>query len=199
MSALARAASDHANENIHTSTISSMIFGERETSRVVIGAVAKALGVDVRQVEDWVGNARQVAKPFRPHADADLLDADERRAVNELIRLMALPKRGGGARERSAAPIDTGEVVLEMVPTPRADVAHSDTTTEVQLALAMAEVAAQYLQRAGGDWDVAAALLQHDGDLDEPKRAGAYALLNRDAQDEGITSVAAYRGDHPNE
>jgi hypothetical protein len=96
MSALGRAAG-----GVHTSTISAMMFGERETSPQVVDAVAEALRLPRSQVHEWVGRALSEPRRFEPHPDADLLDSDERAAVNELIRLLARPRKTGrtGARK----------------------------------------------------------------------------------------------------
>lgn len=89
-----------------TSTISAMIHGTRDTSGAIIQRVAVALkmGRQAEQVSQWVGLARSQPRPFQAHRDADLLTAEEQEAVNELIRLLALPKKqGGGERDRSSA------------------------------------------------------------------------------------------------
>ncbi len=87
MSALARAV------EVHTTTIGAMMFGDRATQPETVDKVAKVLGRPRDEVYGWVGKALGVAEPFEPHADADLLDAHERKAVNELIRLLAVSKR----------------------------------------------------------------------------------------------------------
>lgn len=73
----------------HTSTISAMVFGSRETKPDIVEAVADALRVDRVTVFEWVGRARAQEKPFQPHPDADLLTAEEQDVVNHLIRLLA--------------------------------------------------------------------------------------------------------------
>ncbi len=89
-----------------TSTISAMIHGTRDTGADVLERVAVALDVPVDRITQWAGKVRTEVKPFTPHRDANLLTAEEQQAVNELIRLLALPKRekGGGADGFSAAP-----------------------------------------------------------------------------------------------
>jgi hypothetical protein len=80
-----------------TSTVSAMIAGTRDTNGSIVQRVAEALGMGDQAdvVARWVGLARTQAKPFVPHRDADLLTAEEQEAVNEIIRLMALAKKGG--------------------------------------------------------------------------------------------------------
>lgn len=97
MGALARAV------DTHPTTISAMIFGERKTSVEIIEGAADALRVDVSTVFEWVGVSRVEAKPFEAHPDAALLSADERHAINEMIRLLARSKRAGEEHDRSAA------------------------------------------------------------------------------------------------
>lgn len=135
---------------VHTSTISAMMHGSRVTSSDVIDKVAEAIagGIGPRAdhgavrhiVHELVGRALAEREPFQPHPDADLLDSRERKAVNELIRLLALPKkRGGGAHGDSAAPTnDPGSGPADLL-------------------------VRRYLKQADGDPAVAAQLLAHDG------------------------------------
>ena len=120
MSALGEAA-----KHTHTSTIGRLMYREGDTSAETIEKVVDALAqagpwsreTVQRRVRALVGHDLENATPFAPHPDADLLTSDERAAVNELIRLMALPKkRGGGEREGSSAPIgDEGPPSLSVV------------------------------------------------------------------------------------
>lgn len=82
--------------NTHTSTITAMIFSDKNTEQPVVDRVAEALGVDVRIVSQWAGRTRTVRDPYVPPVEADMLTARQRRAVSELIKSMAEP---------SAAPI----------------------------------------------------------------------------------------------
>lgn len=68
--------------------------GTRETSQATVDAVAAALKMDPRTVAEWVGRARSERNPFKPHGDANLLTGEERKAVNQLIQLLAKPKKG---------------------------------------------------------------------------------------------------------
>lgn len=91
-----------------TSTISAMMHGTRATQNDVVERVAVALKMQDRvdEVMSWVDRERTQVHPFDPHPDANLLTTDEQEAINEIIRLMALPKkRGGGDRGISSAPI----------------------------------------------------------------------------------------------
>jgi hypothetical protein len=91
-----------------TTTISAMMYGERETKNDVVERVTNALGMEDRvvMVMGWVDRERTQARPFSPHPDANLLTTDEQEAINEIIRLMALPKkreRGVEGAEHPAA------------------------------------------------------------------------------------------------
>ena len=103
----------------HASTISAMIYGDRETSPDTVAKVAEVLGVDVRTVSAWVGQARTVAEPYAPPAEASLLSRRQREAVDELIRAMVVPdgkeKRDGTAKTRAG---DAGADVHELKPKP---------------------------------------------------------------------------------
>lgn len=92
-----------------TSTVSHMMAGTRDTGGDVIQRIAEALNMGDRanKVTRWVGHARTAPKPFVAHRDADLLTSEEQEAVNELIRLMALPKKRGGAEDVSPAATKT--------------------------------------------------------------------------------------------
>lgn len=91
----------------HPSTLSAMASGTRETGSDVIARVAEALRVDVRTVSEWVGQARAVRAPYQPPQDANLLDDQEREAVDRLISLLARSKKrgSGGEPAGSVAPL----------------------------------------------------------------------------------------------
>lgn len=80
MSQLAKAA------GLHTSTVTSLIFQDRETEPHVVERVAKALGVDVQIVSEWAGIHRPMSAPYVPPPEANLLSARQRKAITELIR-----------------------------------------------------------------------------------------------------------------
>lgn len=97
MSGLARSV------GVHTSTISAMIWGRRETDSDTVNLVAEKLRISPVTVFEWVGRARTESEPFKPHPDADLLDKESRAAVNELIRLLARNQKAGGDRSGDSA------------------------------------------------------------------------------------------------
>lgn len=87
---------------VHPSTISAMMYGDRKTQRASVDKVADAItrrlsgknpGDIKYRIHQMVGRALGDDTPFRPHPDADLLDPQERQAVNELIRLLTASKR----------------------------------------------------------------------------------------------------------
>lgn len=69
---------------VHTSTITSMIFGERATDQATLEAVAAALGVPASEVAGWLG--RQDPNPYAPPSAASLLTQEEREHVDWMIR-----------------------------------------------------------------------------------------------------------------
>lgn len=74
----------------HPSTISAMMYGDRKTNGRLVAKVAVALRMEDRlsEVYNWVGRASDSLASFEPHPDADLLSADERKTINDLIRLL---------------------------------------------------------------------------------------------------------------
>lgn len=80
---------------VHTSTLTSMAGGTRHTDQAILDKVAEALRLDPRTVAGWVGRTRSERAPYEPPRDADLMDTEEREAVNRLISLLVKPKAGG--------------------------------------------------------------------------------------------------------
>ncbi len=96
----------------HASTISGLMYGRRDTQTPVVERVIEAIAREARMNErevrekvfELMHRALSDGGRFEPHEDANLLSREEQAAVNELIRLLALPKKqGGGGRDRSAA------------------------------------------------------------------------------------------------
>lgn len=79
----------------HPSTISAMMSGSRRSRADLLERVAAALQMSDRvdEVYAWAGMARETNSPFVPHADAELLTADERKIINELIKVMVAGRR----------------------------------------------------------------------------------------------------------
>ena len=88
---------------VHTSTLTAMRDGTRDTDGATIDKVAEALHLDVLMVAEWVGKARTERTPYYPPKVADLLDRDERAAVDRMIELLARSKRGGTNATNAAA------------------------------------------------------------------------------------------------
>lgn len=98
---------------VHQSTLSALIFGDRESDPATVDKVVAALAERIKgksperlrlEVFALARKSLAEADPFQLHPDADLLTAQERNAVNELIRLLALPKKQGGEADGDAAP-----------------------------------------------------------------------------------------------
>lgn len=73
-------------------TISKMRQGIGTPRQETIVKVADALRVTPTEIARWVGQSRALSSPYLPPPVADLLDERERRAVDELIRVLAEPK-----------------------------------------------------------------------------------------------------------
>lgn len=87
---------------VHTSTLTAMAYGTRDTGQEVVDAVAKALKVDSRTVNQWVGRARTERDPYVPPVEANLLTREERVAVNRIISLFAESKKRGQHEDLAA-------------------------------------------------------------------------------------------------
>jgi hypothetical protein len=84
-----------------TTTISSMVFGDRETQPEIVGRVVDALSAAIPTmpkdelqalVNELVGRAA-ARGPFQAHPDADFLEPAERRLINELIFALTRGRR----------------------------------------------------------------------------------------------------------
>ena len=73
-------------------TVRRLVLAMGSASPETVQAVAEALGKDVRVISKWVGQARKVRSPYIAPPQADLLDDDERKAITQMIRLLAKSK-----------------------------------------------------------------------------------------------------------
>lgn len=87
-----RALAEHLG--IGTSTITNIRAGNAKPKPATVAKIADALRIDVRELSRWIGQTREVAKPYTPPSEADLLDQRERDALDEIIRVMAASKIG---------------------------------------------------------------------------------------------------------
>ncbi|WP_164519927.1 helix-turn-helix domain-containing protein [Flaviflexus salsibiostraticola] len=62
-----------------------------------IAGLARALRVDESWVSEQLGMGQQTIQPYTPPAEADMLTQRERAAVDELIRLLVMPRQTAGA------------------------------------------------------------------------------------------------------
>ena len=76
---------------IHVSTISRIIKGHntKGPTKEVLTALAKALHKPVKEVGQWANAAWAELEPYTPPAVADLMTADQRSAVDSIIRAFA--------------------------------------------------------------------------------------------------------------
>ena len=98
---------------VHVSTLTSMRDGTRVTDGEIVAKVAEALRLDVLIVSGWVGRARTERNPYEPPEVANLLDAEERRAVTDLIRLLAKGEMRGGTNASTAAAREKNDLDAE--------------------------------------------------------------------------------------
>lgn len=71
---------------VHTTTISSMLWGERETDQATLDKVAEVLRVKPSLVAEWAGRTRDEEKPYEPPAVASLMTQDQRNLIDGIIR-----------------------------------------------------------------------------------------------------------------
>ena len=72
--------------DVHTSTITSMVWGERETDQATLDKVAEVLRVKPSVVAEWAGRIRDTETPYTPPAVASLLTGDQRKILDAIIR-----------------------------------------------------------------------------------------------------------------
>jgi hypothetical protein len=104
--------------NLHTTTVSRMVYGTAASSPGVIASVAKVLGVDPVVVSQWAHRARSVTAPYQVPDEVHQLDEREQRALTELIRAMAAAKESeprGNTPATSGAAADRGGVLIAIV------------------------------------------------------------------------------------
>lgn len=85
---------------VHPSTLSAMAAGTRTTSVDVLQRVAHALRVDIQTVSGWANQVRALSEPYSPPDDANMLDDEERAAVDRIITLLARSKKRGSSDGR---------------------------------------------------------------------------------------------------
>lgn len=71
---------------VHTSTITSMVWGERDTDQGTLDRVAEVLRIKPSLVAEWAGRARDEETPYEPPAVASLMTQDQRNIVDSVIR-----------------------------------------------------------------------------------------------------------------
>lgn len=76
------------------STIAHMRAGTRKPKPETVRRIADALRISVRTLSEWVDQSRSVEAPYIAPPEADLLTHEERKAVDQLIRVMAASKVG---------------------------------------------------------------------------------------------------------
>jgi hypothetical protein len=74
-------------------TVRRMANGYGTPEQTNVNEVADALGVSRIQLNRWIGIARSVEESYDPPPDADLMDIEQRRAVDRIIQLLVEQKR----------------------------------------------------------------------------------------------------------
>ena len=74
--------------DVHTSTITGFIAGDRTPSTKTIRKIATALRLPTEVVSGWIRDTRPVRSVYQPPAEADMLTDRQRKALTELIRSM---------------------------------------------------------------------------------------------------------------
>lgn len=104
---------------VHPSTISALMYGDRAAKSDTVDAIANALAKGMRadspgdvryRVRKLMGVTPGDREPFKPHPDADLLSPTERQTINDLIGMLALPKKRKDVMGNAEHPAPTNEV-----------------------------------------------------------------------------------------
>ncbi|MCD4535684.1 hypothetical protein LRP67_16445 [Nocardioides sp. cx-169] len=116
--------------SLATETVRRMVFGIGTPEQRNVNEVADVLGVSRIRLNEWIGIARSVEETYEPPADADLMDHDQRKAVDRVIQLFVEDKRAGGHGVKAAANTDGddgagGAAVIDLPkPPPKTDSMH---------------------------------------------------------------------------
>lgn len=92
---------------VHTSTVSSMVFGERATDQATIEATARTLRLSASTVAEWVGRAE--ANPYTPPSTASLMTTDQRNLIDGIIRQFTREAARGQDRPQETAGVGERE------------------------------------------------------------------------------------------
>lgn len=126
---------------VHTSTITAMVNGTRETSPEIIERVAIALRQTPRTISQWL-NVVEVREAYEPPEESRYLTDAERAAISALISAIAAERKAGdqGAEQRSTPSTTEGSTGPDNVTTgpfgsgSRRNQMIEDSTTEVEAA-----------------------------------------------------------------
>ena len=93
-------------------TINRIMRDEGDPDAATVDKIAHALKLDVQKAREAVDKPRGESSPYEPPAEANLLDERQRRAVDEIIRVIVASQGVGNAVEattQSDAPGEAGE------------------------------------------------------------------------------------------
>lgn len=87
--AAARAVSLAEGRSMAPETVRRIVNGIGKPRPENVAALARALGTDVLTVSEWAGQVRSLRQPYAAPPEGDLMSERQRRAIDELIRLLA--------------------------------------------------------------------------------------------------------------
>lgn len=104
------AEAEKRGHRLNFATASRYLRGDHpaKPSAQVLAAFAAVFGTDVNRIREAAGQA-PTADRFELPPEADMLNPDERRAVTELVRVMARQKKVGEGNAGSPAPMNHAE------------------------------------------------------------------------------------------
>lgn len=108
-----------SGEKIHHATVSNVMRGKHAAnpSDEVLSAFAEVFKIPLTRLRELAGRPAGETEPYIPPPEADLLDARQRRAVDELIRSIAAASpaaRNDGSAERDV--LETAEASVLGLP-----------------------------------------------------------------------------------
>lgn len=104
------AEAEKRGHRLNFATASRYLRGDHpaKPSAQVLAAFAAVFGTDVNRIREAAGQAA-IADRFELPPEADMLNPDERRAVADLVRVMARQKKAGEGNAGSPAPMNRAE------------------------------------------------------------------------------------------
>lgn len=102
-------------------TINRIMRDEGDPDAATVDKIAHALKLDVQKAREAVDKPRGESSPYEPPAEANLLDERQRRAVDEIIRVIVAASQGVGNAVEATTQSDTPGEAAESEKTQAAD------------------------------------------------------------------------------